>query len=221
MKLLVIEDDTKTAKYLRKGLSEQGFVVDICADGKCALEVALSSRHDLVILDLMLPSIDGFSVLERLRAERSSTPVIIISGRDALQHRVRGLLLGADDYLVKPFSFNELLSRIRSVLSRGATLKTDLIECEDLLLDRQRLKASRAGKTVYLTLKEFQLLELLVSRRGEVMTRTCIAEMIWNSSIDISSNAIDAAVRRLRAKIDDPFPRKLIKTVRGRGYLVG
>lgn len=220
MKLLVIEDDVKTVKYLRKGFAEHGFTVDVCRCGEEGLETALAARHDLVILDVTLPVLDGWTILQRMRASLCATPVVMLTARDAVQYRVKGLSLGADDYLVKPFSFAELLARVRSVLRRVGGSRSDMLEYADLTVDPRRFKAFRGGQAIELSVKEFQLLELLLSRQGEVLSRTEIAEMVWEMSFDSDSNFVDVSIRRLRAKIDDPFPRKLIQTVRGRGYVL-
>jgi two-component system, OmpR family, copper resistance phosphate regulon response regulator CusR len=220
MKILVVEDETKTANYLRKGLVECGFVVDVAARGDEGLNLARNQEYDLVILDVMLPEQDGWSVLAAMRRAEIRTPVIFLTARDSVQDRVKGLDLGADDYLVKPFAFSELLARVRSLLRRGPTRQPDTVCVADLELDLVRYKATRAGQRLDLTPKEFLLLSLLARRAGEVLSRTLIAEMVWDMNFDSDTNVVDVHVRRLRSKVDDPFERKLIHTVRGVGYVV-
>jgi two-component system copper resistance phosphate regulon response regulator CusR len=224
MKLLLIEDEAKAAGYLRRGFRECGYTVDVASDGETGLDWALAEAPDLVILDVMLPRRDGWSVLAELRRAGRTTPVLVLSARDAVADRVKGLALGADDYLVKPFAFEELLARVRNLLrraerppSRGA--EAELV-VEDLRLDRIRHKALRAGQPLDLTPKEFALLTLLAERTGEVVSRTVIAEAVWDITFECNTNVIDVHVRRLRAKLDDPFPRRLLHTVRGLGYVL-
>lgn len=220
MKLLVIEDERKTATYLRKGLAENGFAVDVATQGDDGLRLARTGDYDLVILDVMLPGRDGWSVLEELRRAGKQTPVLFLTARDAVPDRVKGLELGADDYLVKPFAFAELLARVRTVLRRGAGRQPDTLRVADVELDLLRHRASRAGRRLDLTPKEFALLALFARRAGEVLSRTLIAEQVWDMSFDTDSNVVDVHVRRLRAKVDDPFDRRLIHTVRGVGYVL-
>ena len=220
MKILVVEDEKKAAAYLRKGLSENGFVVDIASGGEDGLHLARSGGHDLVILDVMLPGRDGWSVLSELRRSGKETPVLFLTAKDAVQDRVKGLELGADDYLVKPFAFSELLARVRSILRRGPSRKPDTIRHADLEIDLVRHRAARDGSRLDLTPKEFALLALLARRAGEVLSRTRIAEEVWDMNFDGGTNVVDVHVRRLRAKVDDPFDRKLIHTVRGVGYVL-
>lgn len=220
MKLLVVEDDTKTSGFLQRGLSEEGFVVDVCGDGADGLDLASGGQYDLVILDIMLPLADGWTVLRDLRRIGNSTPVLILTARDGVKDRIRGLSLGADDYLIKPFAFGELLARIRAVLRRNVGTAADILRIDDLVLDPLRGKARRGDQTIDLTPKEIQLLELLMRHEDEVLSRTFIAERVWDMSFDSDSNVIDVNIRRLRSKVDDPFARKLIHTVRGRGYVV-
>ena len=219
MKLLVIEDETKTAAYLRKGLSEQGMVVDVAQDGEDGLHLGLTCDYDLIVLDIMLPLRDGWSVISELRRAGRLTPVLILTARDAVAERVKGLELGADDYLVKPFAFSELLARVQSVLRRGPWRNLETLRIADLEMDLVHHRASRAGKRLNLTPKEFALLSLLVRREGEVLSRTLIAEQVWDMNFDTNTNVVDVHIRRLRAKVDDPFERKLIHTVRGVGYV--
>ena len=220
MKILVVEDEKKAAAYLRKGLAENGYVVDVAADGEEGLHLANRGEHDLVILDIMLPGRDGRSVLTELRRAGKQTPVLFLTAKDAVQDRVKGLELGADDYLVKPFAFSELLARVRSILRRGAARQPETLRHADLEIDLARRKASRDGKRLDLTPKEFALLSLLARRPGEVLSRTLIAEQVWDMNFDGGTNVVEVHVRRLRSKVDDPFDRKLIHTVRGAGYVL-
>ncbi len=220
MKILVVEDEEKTAAYLRKGLTEQGFVVDVCEQGDDGLFTARIAGYDLIILDVMLPERDGWFVLTELRRTGNTTPVLFLTARDTVQDRVKGLELGADDYLVKPFAFSELLARIRNILRRNPSRIPDALQVADLEIDFIRHKASRAGQRLELTPKEFALLSLLARRQGEVLTRTLIAEQVWDMNFDSDTNVVDVHVRRLRSKADDPFDKKLIHTVRGVGYVL-
>jgi len=221
MKLLVVEDDTKTGEYLRQGLSESGFQVDLVRTGLDGHHQALTEHYDLLILDVMLPDIDGWRIVRALREAKSNTPVLFLTARDSVEDRVKGLELGADDYLVKPFAFSELLARVRTLLRRGTVpVVNDQIQVADLVLDIPRRRAMRGSNRINLTNKEFSLLELLVRRRGEVLPRSLIASQVWDMNFDSDTNVIDVAVRRLRAKIDDAFEPKLIHTVRGMGYML-
>ena len=221
MKLLVVEDEVKTGEYLRQGLSEAGFVVDLAQNGLDGHHLAMTESYDLLILDVMLPDVDGWRILKSLREAGKKTPVLFLTARDSVDDRVKGLELGADDYLVKPFAFAELLARVRTLLRRGAnpTAETRL-SIADLALDLARHRASRSGRRIHLTTKEFALLELLVRRQGEVLPRSLIASQVWDMNFDSDTNVIDVAIRRLRAKIDDDFDLKLIQTMRGMGYMI-
>ncbi len=220
MKLLIVEDTKKTAAYLRKGLMENGFVVDVSEQGEDGLHLARTGDYDLIILDVMLPVRDGWSVIAELRRAGKQTPVLFLTARDTVQDRVKGLELGGDDYLVKPFAFSELLARMRSVLRRGPTRQPEKLCSADLELDLLHHKAIRGGAHLDLTPKEFLLLSLLTRRSGEVLSRTLIAEQVWDMNFDSDTNVVDVHMRRLRAKVDDPFERKLIHTVRGVGYVL-
>jgi len=220
MKTLIIEDEPKTAKFLQKGLSEAGFVVDVASDGLDGLHLALELDFDLIVLDVMLPSLDGWQVLTSLREAGRRTLVLVLTARDAVHERVQGFDLGADDYLVKPFAFSELLARARSLLRRAAPRQQDTLRMADLEIDVLRQRATRAGQRLELTTKEFLLLSLLARRAGEVLSRTLIAESVWDMNFDSDTNVVDVNVRRLRSKVDDPFPLKLIHTVRGAGYVL-
>jgi two-component system copper resistance phosphate regulon response regulator CusR len=220
MRILVVEDEKKTAAYLQKGLSEQGFVVDVAHDGEDGLHLARSGNYDLVILDVLLPQRDGWSILAELRRSGMQTPVLFLTARDTIPERVKGLELGADDYLVKPFAFSELLARVRTILRRGPGRQPETLRIADIEIDLLGHKAMRAGKRLDLTPKEFALLSLLASRPGEVLSRTFIAERVWDMNFNSDTNVVDVAVRRLRGKVDDPFATKLIHTVRGVGYVL-
>lgn len=221
MKILTVEDEPKTGDYLRQGLSEAGFTVDLARNGADGLHLALTGDHDLVILDVMLPGMDGWQVLETLRRAGRKVPVLFLTARDDVDDRVRGLEAGADDYLVKPFAFAELLARVRTLLRRGhAEPEATSLQVADLELDLLRHRAVRAGQRIDLTAKEFALLELFMRRQGEVLPRSLIASQVWDMNFDSDTNVVEVAVRRLRRKIDDPFEPKLIQTVRGMGYLM-
>ena len=220
MKILVVEDQPKMGDYLKQGLSEAGFVADLARTGTDGLHYATSGEYDLLILDVMLPEIDGWTLLQSLRKSGNETPVLFLTARDKVEDRVKGLELGADDYLVKPFAFSELLARVRTLLRRGKVKEMEHLRAADLELDLLRRRATRAGKRIELTAKEFALLELLMRRRGEVLPRSLIASQIWDMNFDSDTNVIEVAVRRLRAKIDDDFEPKLIHTARGMGYVL-
>ena len=221
MKILIVEDEPKTGDYLKQGLVEAGFNVGLVRDGADGLHAGLTESWDLIVLDVMLPGLDGWRVLQALRKAGKDMPVLFLTARDSVDDRVKGLELGADDYLVKPFAFSELLARVRTLLRRGAKNKEDdTLQVADLELDLLRRRVTRAGKRIDLTAKEFALLEHLLRRRGEVLPRSLIASQVWDMNFDSDSNAIDVAIRRLRAKVDDDFEPKLIQTVRGMGYLL-
>ena len=220
MKILVIEDEPKAAAYLRQGLSESGYAVEVAHNGTDGLHAAANGDHDLVILDVMLPGIDGFAVLSALRTSRQ-VPVLMLTARGKTDDKVRGFDLGADDYLAKPFQFPELLARVRALLKRGQTPAVDpVLRVEDLEIDAVRHRATRGGQRIDLSAKEFALLSLLVQKSGEVLSRTQIASLVWDINFDSDTNVVEVAIRRLRAKIDDPFDDKLIHTVRGVGYVL-
>jgi two-component system, OmpR family, copper resistance phosphate regulon response regulator CusR len=220
MKILIVEDEPKTRAYLRKGLEEAGFTIDAVDDGADALHLVKRDHLDLIILDVLLPGIDGWEVIARLRARGDQTPVLMLTARDQVHDRVRGLELGADDYLVKPFAFSELLARVRTILRRGPTRQPEVLRIGDLEIDVARMKAFRAGRRLDLTPREFALLSLFARRAGEVLSRTLIAEQVWDMNFDSDSNVVDVHIRRLRSKLDDPFDVKLIHTVRGMGYVL-
>jgi two-component system copper resistance phosphate regulon response regulator CusR len=220
MKLLLVEDDAKTAAALRKGLSENGYAVEWAPTGTEGFSRATAGGHDLVVLDLMLPGKDGWSILTDLRSAGNRVPVLVLTARDAIKDRVKGLELGADDYLVKPFAFAELLARVKTQLRRGTARPTESVRVADLEVDFKSLKASRGGAVLDLTPKEFALLALFARRTGEVLSRETIAGQVWGVDYDPGTNVVDVHVRRLRSKADDPFPAKLIHTVRGVGYVL-
>jgi two-component system copper resistance phosphate regulon response regulator CusR len=222
MRLLVIEDELKLADYLHKGLSENGYVVDVARDGIEGRRLATHGEYDLLLLDLMLPGVDGFGVLKAVRTH-GNTPVLMLTARDKVEDRVRGLQEGADDYLVKPFAFSELLARVGALLRRGASavvVNGTHLRVADLEVDLVSRKATRADKRLDLTAKEFSLLSVLLRRRGQILSRTTLAEQVWDMNFDSDTNVVEVAVRRLRAKLDDPFSPKLLHTVRGMGYVL-
>ncbi len=219
MRILSVEDEPKTASYVRSGLSEHGFIVDVAKDGVDGCHLALSFDYDLILLDVMIPGADGWTVLAEIRRKKL-TPVLFLTARSNVADRVKGLELGADDYLIKPFAFSELLARVRSVLRRGVRQSDESMKIADLEVDPRRHWTCRGDKTIELTAREFALLNYLVSHAGEVLSRTLIAEHVWNLNFDSDSNVVDVAIRRLRAKIDDPFEKKLLRTIRGVGYVI-
>ena len=221
MRILVVEDEPKTGDYLKQGLTEAGFMVDLARDGLDGLHLALTEAYELAVLDVMLPGIEGWQVLQGIRKAGKDMPVLFLTARDSVDDRVKGLELGADDYLVKPFAFSELLARVRTLLRRGSkTKEADVLRAADLELDLMRRRVTRAGKKIDLTSKEFSLLELLLRRQGEVLPRSLIASQVWDMNFDSDTNVIEVAIRRLRAKVDDIFELKLIHTVRGMGYVL-
>jgi two-component system copper resistance phosphate regulon response regulator CusR len=212
MKILIIEDEQKTGDYLKQGLSEAGFVTDLARDGIDGMHLAMTDDYDLVVIDVMLPGIDGWQVLKGIRQAGKQMPVLFLTARDRIEDRVKGLELGADDYLVKPFAFSELLARVRTLLRRGKTKEPEVLQVADLELELLRRRVTRAGKRIDLTSKEFALLELLLRRQGEVLPRSLIASQVWDMNFDSDTNVIEVAMRRLRAKV--------IRTVRGMGYVL-
>jgi len=220
MRILVIEDEKKTAAFLSKGLREADFAVDLARDGESGLEQARAAKFDLLIVDIMLPHKDGWEVVTELRHEGVRTPILFLTARDSVRDRVKGLELGADDYLVKPFAFSELLARVRSVLRRAPQRQAEHLRVDDLEMDMRRHKATRSGAPLNLTPKEFLLLAHLVRSAGEVVSRAEIAEQVWEIGFKTDTNVVDVVVRRLRAKVDDPFKTKLIHTIRGVGYVL-
>jgi two-component system copper resistance phosphate regulon response regulator CusR len=220
MRILIVEDEEKTARYLQKGLGESGFVVEVARDGQQGLERALERDYDLLILDVMLPIRDGWSVLTELRRTGKHLPVLLLTARDPVEERVKGLELGADDYLVKPFAFSELLARIRTVLRRGPPREAEILQVGDLEINVPRQRVTRAGTRIRLTPKEFALLTLMARRSGEILSRALLADLVWDLDFGTDTNVVEVMVRRLRSKIDDPFESKLIHTERGRGYVL-
>jgi two-component system, OmpR family, copper resistance phosphate regulon response regulator CusR len=219
MKILLVEDDRRSREFLAKGLTEEGYAVDTAPDGEDGLTMALDREYDLVILDVMMPRRDGWSVLTELRKYKATLPVMMLTARDKVPDKVKGLGLGADDYLVKPFAWAEFVARIKTLLRRSPHRQQEMLRIGDLELDTPRMKAMRGGRVIDLTAKEFQLLSLLARRAGDVLSRTTLAELVWDMSFTTDSNAVDVAMGRLRRKVDEPFPKKLIHTVRGLGYV--
>ena len=221
MKILIVEDEVKTEQYLRRGFTEAGFTVDGARDGSDGLHLAMTEDYDLVVLDVMLPGVDGWEVLRQLRSARREMPVLILTARDQVVDRVKGLELGADDYLMKPFDFAELLARVRALMRRGkATQVGDVLRVADLELNLVSRRVTRSGRRLPVTAKEFALLEFLMRRQGEVLPRSLIASQVWDMNFDSDTNVVEVAMRRLRAKVDDDFEVKLIRTMRGMGYVL-
>ncbi|MBE0590007.1 MAG: DNA-binding response regulator [Betaproteobacteria bacterium HGW-Betaproteobacteria-9] len=223
MRVLVVEDEPKLVQYLHQGLSENGYVVDVARDGIEGRRLATGGSYDLMLLDVMLPGVDGYGVLSALRAQDSKTPVLMLTARDKIEDRVKGLEGGADDYLVKPFAFSELLARMGALLRRGAFVSPQaatVLRLADLEVDLVSRRCTRGSQRLDLTAKEFNLLALLTRRRGQILSRTTLAEQVWDMHFDSDTNVVEVAVRRLRAKLDDPFPNRLLHTVRGMGYVL-
>lgn len=221
MKLLIVEDEKKTGDYLKQGLAEAGFVVDLARTGLDGHHLAMTELYDLIILDVMLPDIDGWKITEAIRRSENSTPILLLTARGSVEDKVKGLELGADDYLAKPFAFAELLARVRTLLRRGnQSIVATRLEVADLVVDLVKRRVSRNGEPISLTSKEFSLLEFLVMRKGEVLPRSLIASQVWDMNFDSDTNVIDVAIRRLRNKVDVPFEPKLIHTIRGMGYML-
>jgi two-component system, OmpR family, copper resistance phosphate regulon response regulator CusR len=222
MRVLIIEDESKLATYIHQGLSENGYVCDVARNGVDGRHLATQGDYQLVLLDIMLPGVDGFGVLKAIREHHAQLPVLMLTARDKVEDRVQGLQSGADDYLVKPFAFSELLARVQALLRRGQAVvqNTSLLRLADLEIDLESRKAQRDTQRIDLTAKEFKLLALLMRRRGQILSRTTLAEQVWDMNFDSDTNVVEVAVRRLRSKIDDPFPVKLLHNVRGMGYVL-
>jgi two-component system copper resistance phosphate regulon response regulator CusR len=220
MHILIVEDEQKIAAFIKRGLTENGFVVDVAQDGELGLEYALARKMDLIILDVALPKRDGWSLISELRNTDIHTPVLFLTARDSVPDRVKGFDLGADDYLIKPFHFSELLARVRSLLRRSPERREEIITVGDLEIDPRRHKVTRAGTVLSLTPKEFSLLLHLASSAGDIVSRTEIVEQVWDINFDTGTNVVDVMMRRLRAKVDDPFATKMLHTIRGVGYVL-
>ncbi|GAB6064735.1 heavy metal response regulator transcription factor [Deferrisoma palaeochoriense] len=220
MRILVVEDEAKVASFIRKGLEEERYAVDVAGDGEEGLELAELNPYDLIVLDLMLPGLDGFRFIQKLRGQGIATPILVLTARDSVSDKVKGLDLGADDYLTKPFAFAELLARIRALLRRGTPQASPVLQVADLTLDPAARRVTRAGRSIELTAKEFALLEYFLRNAGRVLTRTMILEHVWDQSFDSYTNVVDVYVNYLRKKVDQGFEPKLIHTVRGVGYVL-
>jgi two-component system copper resistance phosphate regulon response regulator CusR len=219
MRILIIEDEPKMASYLRKGLTEASFTVDTASDGRDGLFLALHESFDLIVLDVMLPELDGLEVLRRLRLQKD-TPVLLLTARDTVEDKVAGLELGADDYLSKPFAYAELLARVRTLMRRAPRAVRDILMIGDLEVDLIKRRTRRGSSRIDLTAQEFALLQLLAERQGEVLTRAFVTSQVWDMNFDSDTNVVDVAIKRLRAKIDNAFEKKLLHTVRGMGYVL-
>lgn len=220
MRILLVEDESKTAAFVRRGFVEEGWVVDVAGDGEDGLHLGTTGAYDVIILDVMLPKRDGWSVLRGIRAYYPEQPIILLTALDGVPDRVKGLTAGADDYLVKPFAFSELLARVRNVLRRTPAPPVETLRVADVEMDLVRHKATRRGALIELAPQEYRLLEYLLRHAGEVLTRTRLAEQVWDMNFDGDSNVVDVAIRRLRRKIDDGHEQKLIHTLRGVGYVL-
>ena len=218
MRILLVEDDARVSSFIRRGLKEENYTVDVAADGEEALFIAQSEGHDLIILDLLLPKRDGLEVLRTLRAKRVTVPILILTAKDSMEDKVEGLDLGADDYLTKPFSFEELVARVRALLRRRGDMVPTVLRAADLEMDTLRRRVVRAGKEIVLTNREYALLEFFLRRPNQVVTRSLLVENVWGYDFDTFSNVIDVHIARLRRKIDDDFSPKLLQTLRGSGY---
>jgi DNA-binding response OmpR family regulator len=220
MRILVVEDEAKVASFIRRALEEESYAVDLCADGSQGLDLASEGTYDLVILDLMLPSLPGMEVLKELRKQKIQTPVLILTARSKVDQKVQGLDAGADDYLTKPFAIEELLARVRALLRRNSGEATGLLQADDLVLNPATREVTRGGQRIELTAKEYALLEYMMRNAGRVLTRPMISEHVWNLDFDTFTNVIDVYVNYLRNKIDRGQERKLIQTLRGSGYML-
>lgn len=220
MKILVIEDEKKVANFIKQALSEELYTVDVSHDGEKGLNMALSGEYDLIVLDLMLPKVEGYEIIKRLRGDGIMSPILILTAKDAISDKVRGLDLGADDYLCKPFVLEELFARIRSLLRRQGMEKTNLLKLDDLELDTITHTAKRGGKKIDFTAREYELLEFLLRNKNRVMTRSIIAQHVWEYNFDVESNIVDVYINRLRNKIDDGSDNKLIHSIKGVGYIM-
>ncbi len=220
MRILIVEDEKKVAAFIKKGLEEETYAVDVAYDGEDGLHMGLENQYDLIILDLMLPVIDGLNVLSRLREKKVETPILLLTAKDSVEDKVTGLNTGADDYLTKPFAFSELLARIRVLLRRGKAETKTVLQIKDLTLDLVSHKVKRNDEEIELTGKEYSLLEYFMRNQGKVLTRTMIAEHVWDYNFDTFTNVIDVYVNHLRKKIDKSYPEKLLHTLRGVGYIM-